>query len=72
MYEGTYLKIQAHANCLKKIHAQGNIQNFDLFDEPYKLALNILDCQNLSIEGCAAKLGIHEATVKQARKALNI
>jgi len=72
MYKGTYLKIQSQASYLKKIHAQENIQNLNLFDEPYKLALDILDCQNLSIESCAAKLGIHEATVKQVRNALNI
>jgi len=72
MYKGTYLKIQSQADYLKKIHAQNSMQNLDLFDEPYKLALDILDCQDLSVESCAAKLGIHEATVKQVRSALNI
>ena len=72
MYHGTYDKIQANANLLKKLHAQGNIQNLELFDEPYKLALSILDYKSQSDKEVADALGLNKETVKQARSALGI
>ena len=72
MYHGTYDKIQANANLLKRLHAQGNIQNLELFDEPYKLALSILDYQNQSNEDVVYILGLNKETVKQTRSALGI
>jgi hypothetical protein len=47
MYRGTYDKIETNAAYLKKIHAKGPIENLHLFDEPYKLALKILDYGDL-------------------------
>jgi hypothetical protein len=41
MYEGTYRKISENASYLKRIHEKGNIENFELFDEPFKLAIVI-------------------------------
>lgn len=72
MYKGTYDKIERNALLLRKLHAQGNIQNIELFDEPYKLALKVLDCKNLDEHLTAKELGLNKETVKQIRSALGV
>jgi hypothetical protein len=72
MYRGTYEKIEANAAYLKKIHAKGHIENLHLFDEPYKLALKILDYGDLEDNLVAKELGINKQTVMQVRSALGV
>ncbi len=72
MYEGTYRKISENASYLKRIHEKGDIENFELFDEPFKLAIRILDCDSMSDRECAKHLGKNIETVKQIRSALGI
>jgi len=72
MYEGTYRKISENASYLKRIHEKGNIENFELFDEPFKLAIKILDCDSMSDRECAKYLGKNIETIKQTRSALGI
>ena len=72
MYEGTYRKIAENASYLKRIHEKGNIENFELFDEPFKLAIKILDCHSMSDQDCAKYLGKNLETIKQVRSALGI
>lgn len=72
MYEGTYRKISENANYLKQLHSKGNIENLELFDEPFKLALNVLDCHSMSDRDCAKHLGKNLETIKQVRSALGV
>ena len=72
MNRSTYEKIQRNADYLRRIHADGKLENSELFDEPFKLALKILDCGNLDDRKCAQELGINLETVKQVRSALGI
>lgn len=72
MYEGTYRKIAENASYLRRIHAKGNIENLELFDEPFKLALNVLDCHSMSNQDCAKYLSKNAETIKQVRSALGI
>lgn len=72
MYEGTYKKIAENASYLKRIHGKGNIENLELFDEPFKLALNVLDCHSMSDRDCAKHLGRNLETIKQVRSALRV
>ena len=72
MYRGTYDKIEANASYLKKIHAEGRLENFELFDEPFKTAIQILDCGNMDHQQASQYLGISTETVKQVRRALGI
>lgn len=72
MYEGTYRKIAENANYLKKIHAEKKLENFELFDEPFKLAIKILDCGAMSDRACAQYLGKNLETIKQMRSALGV
>lgn len=72
MYKGTYDKIERNALLLRKLHASGRIENLELFDEPYKLALKILDCSNLDEHLTAKQLRLHKETVKQIRSALGV
>jgi hypothetical protein len=72
MNSQTYKKIQDKATYLRFIHSKGKLENLELFDEPYKLALNILDCSHLEPDMCAVYLGINPETVKQVRSALGV
>ena len=72
MYEGTYRKIAENASYLRRIHAKENIENLELFDEPFKLALNVLDCHSMSNQNCAKYLGRNAETIKQVQSALGI
>lgn len=72
MYEGTYRKIAENATYLKRLHGKGNIENLELFDEPFKLALSVLDCHSTSDRDCAKYLGKNLETIKQVRSALGI
>jgi hypothetical protein len=72
MYEGTYRKIAENASYLRRIHAQGNIENLELFDEPFKLALKVLDCSSMNDRDCAKYLDKNLETIKQVRSALGI
>ena len=70
MYKETFKKIQHKAAYLKRIHDNKELQNLELFDEPYKLAIKILDCDHLDDAEAAQYLEIHLSTVKQVRSAL--
>lgn len=72
MYEGTYRKIAENASYLIRIHSKGSIENLELFDEPFKLAISVLDCYSMSDEDCAKAIGKNISTVKQVRSALGI
>jgi hypothetical protein len=72
MYKGTYQKIEKNATYLKRICAQGKLENFELFDEPYKMAIEVLNCSHMDEESCARHLGINKETVKQVRSALGV
>lgn len=72
MYQGTYKKIEENANYLKRIHAKGSLENLELFDEPFKLAIAVLDCRGMSDRDCAKCLSKNLETVKQVRSALGV
>jgi hypothetical protein len=72
MNKTTFDKIRDNAALLRKFHESGIYENYQLFDEPYKLAIEILTWQQLDEKALAAKIGINVQTVKQVRSALGI
>lgn len=74
MYRVTTDKINANRYLLKKIHAKKRdyLEVIPLLDEPYQLALKILDYPGSDDKSIASELGVNWQTVKQIRKALEI
>ncbi len=72
MNKTTYEKIKDNSALLHKIYEIGKYENYELFDEPYKLAIEVLTWQQLDEKVLAAKIGISWHTVKQIRRALGI
>jgi hypothetical protein len=72
MNKTTYEKIKDHASLLHKVYSSGDYRNYELFDEPFKLAIEVLTWQQLDDQTLANKIGISHHTVKQVRQALGI
>lgn len=72
MNRTTFDKIRDNAASLHKIYGAGKYENYELFDEPYKLAIEVLTWQQLDDKVLANKIGISWHTVKQIRQALGI
>lgn len=73
MNQTTANKIQQWSDRLHKIHSDRSSYEFviPLLDEPYQLALHILEYGDEDIYEIARKLGISWQTVKQIQKALS-
>jgi hypothetical protein len=76
MYSGTYQKIESQRSLLLRLHGSHGVNiltmpTFELFDEPYKLALRVL-CAPADDLAASRQLGVHLETVKQVRSALGI
>ncbi len=72
MNKTTYDKIRDNASLLHEVYARGKYENYELFDEPFKLAIEVLTWQQLDDRVLADKIGISWHTVKQVRQALGI
>ncbi|MEG4327902.1 hypothetical protein [Microcoleus sp. herbarium5] len=72
MNKTTYDKIKDKARLIHTVYEVGNYENYELFDEPYKLAIEVLTWQQLDDQVLADKIGISRHTVKQVRQALGI
>jgi hypothetical protein len=70
MNNTTFQKIRMKSNYLKRIFAAGNYQNYELFDQPYKLAIRVLECGSMSDDAAATYLNLNVNTVSQVRRAL--
>lgn len=71
MNQTTFLKIQAQRLALIKLASDSAIVNFELFDEPYILAIKIIQAGDTSNQKIANKLGVSIYTVKQCLRALD-
>ena len=69
MYRGTEDKISSQAFLLWELHRSGNSKHlYHLFDEPYQLALAIMDFpRSASDEDIARALGINIHTAHRIR-----
>ncbi|MCC3508305.1 MAG: hypothetical protein JGK30_07845 [Microcoleus sp. PH2017_40_RAT_O_B] len=72
MNKTTFDKIRENSATLHKIYGNGKYENYELFDEPFKLAIEVLTWQQLDNQVLADKIGIHVQTVKQIKTALGI
>lgn len=73
----TFKKIEQQAETLKNLYRVSlcpveEIFCFELFDEPYKMALRVLECDSADDFDTAWALGLNEETVKQVRRALGV
>jgi hypothetical protein len=70
MNQTTTNKLRANAKFLKDYHRNNGDRS--LLDEPFRLALYVLDHPGLSHKDVADKIGCHWDTVRQIRSALNV
>ncbi len=56
MNKTTFNKIKDNSTLLHKIYEDGEYKNYELFDEPYKLAIEILTWQQLDDKVLATKI----------------